>query len=392
MWVEPDLNMPDGESQVRSLLIGKRFFQEQYGVDVRIGWNPDSFGYNWQLPQIYKRSGMDYFVTQKMTWNDTNQLPFKLFWWQSPDGSKVLTYFPHDYANNNLNPIRLSADLAVARQRAPGMEKMMDLYGIGDHGGGPTRAILDEGNHWAQPGKIMPKMQFGIAQSFFTESEQNLSPNSPVWNYTSIAKGYTFPTPDPGKIAIPTWKDEMYFEYHRGVMTTQAQHKRNMRESEEQTINAEKFASLAWLDGKPYPARRTHRRLEEDRLQRLPRPRRRLRHRHHLQRSPGRVRPGPLGHQRNLNATRSTPSPRASTPKSPATFPSSSSTRSPGATPASPPPPSSCPPRTSTASPSSTPTTTSVPHPSRERPQNQHLQNPASPQKTSRPSATRSST
>ncbi|HEY6376344.1 MAG TPA: alpha-mannosidase, partial [Edaphobacter sp.] len=244
MWVEPDLNMPDGESQVRSLLIGKRFFKDQYGVDVRIGWNPDSFGYNWQLPQIYKRSGMDYFVTQKMTWNDTNQLPFKLFWWQSPDGSKVLTYFPHDYANNNLNPIRLSADLAVARQRAPGMEKMMDLYGIGDHGGGPTRAILDEGNHWAQPGKIMPNIQFGVAQSFFTHSEQNLSPNSPVWNYTSIAKGYTFPTPDPGKIAIPTWKDEMYFEYHRGVMTTQAQHKRNMRESEEQTINAEKLASL----------------------------------------------------------------------------------------------------------------------------------------------------
>jgi alpha-mannosidase len=253
MWVEPDLNMPDGESQVRSLLIGKRFFKDQYGVDVRIGWNPDSFGYNWQLPQIYKRSGMDYFVTQKMTWNDTNQLPFKLFWWQSPDGSKVLTYFPHDYANNNLNPVRLSADLAVARQRAPGMEKMMDLYGIGDHGGGPTRAILDEGNHWAQPGKIMPNIQFGVAQSFFTNSEQNLSPNSPVWNYTSIAKGYTFPTPDPGKIAIPTWKDEMYFEYHRGVMTTQAQHKRNMRESEEQTINAEKFASLAWLEGKPYP-------------------------------------------------------------------------------------------------------------------------------------------
>ena len=71
----------------------------QYGVDVRIGWNPDSFGYTWQLPQIYKKSGVDYFVTQKMTWNDTNQLPFKLFWWESPDGVKVLTYFPHDYVN-----------------------------------------------------------------------------------------------------------------------------------------------------------------------------------------------------------------------------------------------------------------------------------------------------
>ena len=110
-----------------------------------------------------------------MTWNDTNQLPFKLFWWESPDGSKVLTYFPHDYANNNLNPVRLSEDLAEARQRAPGMDDMMDLYGIGDHGGGPTRAILDEGDHWAQPDKIIPKMHFGPAQSFFTNVEKKIS-------------------------------------------------------------------------------------------------------------------------------------------------------------------------------------------------------------------------
>jgi alpha-mannosidase len=121
MWVEPDLNMPDGETQVRSILVGKRWFQKAYGIDVRIGWNPDSFGYTWQLPQIYKRSGIDYFVTQKMTWNDTNQLPFKLFWWESPDGSKVLTYFPQGYGNNDLNPVRLSIDLANARKQAPGM-------------------------------------------------------------------------------------------------------------------------------------------------------------------------------------------------------------------------------------------------------------------------------
>jgi alpha-mannosidase len=253
MWVEPDLNMPDGESQVRSLLLGKRFFQKQYGVDVRIGWNPDSFGYNWQLPQIYKRSGVDYFVTQKMAWNDTNQLPFKLFWWESPDGSKVLTYFPHDYANDNLNPVRLSADLVQARKFAPGMEEMMDLYGIGDHGGGPTRAILDEGEHWERRDTIMPKMQFGLAQPFFTHAEQNLASDSTEWNYTSIAKGYAFPKLEEGKIAIPTWKDEMYFEYHRGVMTTQANHKRNMRESEEQALNAEKYASFAWLNGDAYP-------------------------------------------------------------------------------------------------------------------------------------------
>jgi alpha-mannosidase len=253
MWVEPDLNMPDGESLVRQLLVGKRWFQKAYGVDVRIGWNPDSFGYTWQLPQIYKKSGVDYFVTQKMTWNDTNQLPFKLFWWESPDGSKVLAYFPHDYANNNLNPVRLSGDLATARERAPGMTEMMDLYGIGDHGGGPTRAILDEGDHWAEPGHVMPKYRFGVAQTYFSTVEKEIAPDSPEWNYQSIAKGYKPPTEMPGKIAIPTWKSELYFEYHRGVMTTQANHKRNMRKSSIESLDAEKWASLAWLDGKSYP-------------------------------------------------------------------------------------------------------------------------------------------
>jgi alpha-mannosidase len=255
MWVEPDLNMPDGESTARSLLIGKRWFKHEYGVDVRIGWNPDSFGYNWQLPQIYKKSGVDYFVTQKMTWNDTNKLPdyFKLFWWESPDGSKVLTYFPHDYANNNLDIVRLSADLAQARKLDPGMTEMMDLYGIGDHGGGPTRAILDEGDHWATGDKVVPKMQYGTAQSYFSSVEKQLAPSSPEWDYKSIAAGYHAPQAPAGQIAIPTWKSEMYFEYHRGVMTTQANHKRNMRESSEWALNAEKYASLAWLDGKAYP-------------------------------------------------------------------------------------------------------------------------------------------
>ena len=261
MWVEPDLNMPDGESLVRQLLVGKRWYKQAYGVDVRIGWNPDSFGYTWQLPQIYKKSGVDYFVTQKMTWNDTNQLPFKLFWWESPDGSKVLAYFPHDYANDNLNPVRLSEDLATARTRSTGMTEMMDLYGIGDHGGGPTRAILDEGEAWtpgspvplAVPSPVMPRFQWGIAQTYFSSIEKQIADQSPTWNYSSIAKGYTAPPAVEGKVSIPTWKSELYFEYHRGVMTTQANHKRNMRESSEEILNAEKWSSLAWLDGKPYP-------------------------------------------------------------------------------------------------------------------------------------------
>jgi len=253
MWVEPDLNMPDGESLVRQLLVGKRWYKQAYGVDVRIGWNPDSFGYTWQLPQIYKKSGVDYFVTQKMTWNDTNQLPFKLFWWESPDGSKVLSYFPHDYGNNDLNPVRLSEDLATARTKATGETELMDLYGVGDHGGGPTRAVLDEGVHWAGPGHVTPKMEFGTAQTFFTSIEKQIAPDSPEWNYQSIAKGYTAPPAVAGKVDIPTWKSELYFEYHRGVMTTQANHKRNMRDAEVQVLDAEKWASLAWLDGRAYP-------------------------------------------------------------------------------------------------------------------------------------------
>jgi alpha-mannosidase len=253
MWIEPDLNMPDGESLVRQLLVGKRWFKQAYGVDVRVGWNPDSFGYTWQLPQIYKKSGVDYFVTQKMAWNDTNQLPFKLFWWESPDGSKVLAYFPHDYVNLTLNPVRLSTDLSIARQQSPGMLDMMDLYGVGDHGGGPTRAMLDEGFHRVGTGHVTPKYEFGTAQSYFSAIENQVAPDSPTWNYQSIAKGYKAPAAVAEKISIPTWNTELYFEYHRGVFTTQANHKHNMRTAEEEVLNAEKWSSLAWLDGKSYP-------------------------------------------------------------------------------------------------------------------------------------------
>lgn len=254
MWIEPDLNMPSGESLVRQLLIGQMTLKQLYGVTTRIGWNPDSFGYNWQLPQIYKKSGMDYFVTQKMAWNETNPLPFKLFWWESPDGSKVLAYFPHSYANEDLNPVRLANDLVKARTQSPGLLDIMDLYGVGDHGGGPTRAMLDEGVHWMEPGKVVPKMDFGTAQSYFSNVEKKVSPASPVWNYETMAQGNpTLPTPRAGEISIPTWKDELYFEHHRGTYTTQAHQKQNMRDSEEWMLNAEKYSSLAWLDGQPYP-------------------------------------------------------------------------------------------------------------------------------------------
>ena len=259
MWVEPDLNLPGGESLVRQLLVGQRYFKDQYGVVARIGWNPDSFGYNWQLPQIYKRSGLDYFVTQKMHWNDTNQLPFRLFWWQSPDGSRVLTYFPTDYAWTNVNPTRLSADFAESAQRNPGTTEHLDLFGVGDHGGGPTRDMLDQADHWIaagkQPDTAIPTMRYSTAQHYFDDVETHLNPDSPTWDYDKIAKGYTPPPAAAGgAVGIPTWNDELYFEYHRGIFTSQAKHKLGMRTSETATLNSEKLASLAWLSGAPYPA------------------------------------------------------------------------------------------------------------------------------------------
>ena len=256
MWVEPDLNMPDGESLVRQLLVGKRWYKKNYGVDVRIGWNPDSFGYTWQLPQIYKKSGVDYFVTQKMTWNDTNQLPFKLFWWESPDGSKVLSYFPHDYANVNLSPLRLARHGSGAQARS-WPYRMMDLYGIGDHGGGPTRAILDEGFHWATNpsirAQVMPKIQFGLRRATSLTSRRQIAPESKEWNYQSIAKGYTPPAAATEDLHSDLEeRDVLRVSPRRDDHPGHAQE--NMRDSEEQVLNAEKWSSLAWLDGRTIPA------------------------------------------------------------------------------------------------------------------------------------------
>jgi alpha-mannosidase len=235
MWVEPDLNMPDGESLVRQILVGKRYFRKNFGVDVKIGWNPDSFGYNWQLPQIYKKSGMDYFVTQKLLWaHEFTTFPYKLFWWQAPDGSRLLTYFPHDYAGG-IDAESLGSDLSIWMPSIYGKKlsdtpQMMHLYGVGDHGGGPTRVMLDHADHLRASGTVFPKLEFSFASSFFSDLEKKL------------------PT-----MQVPTWNGELYFAYHRGVFTTQAETKRRIRRAEELMLNAEKFASLAGLYSHSYP-------------------------------------------------------------------------------------------------------------------------------------------
>src|SRR5579863_7769621 len=235
MWVEPDLNMPDGESLVRQILVGKRYFQKNFGVDVKIGWNPDSFGYNWQLPQIYAKSGMGYFVTQKLLWaHEFTTFPYKLFWWQAPDGSRLLTYFPHDYAGG-IDAEPLATDVSIWMPSIYGSKltdspEMMHLYGVGDHGGGPTRVMLDHADQLRAPDTVFPKLQFSFAGDFFSDLEKKLP-----------------------SMQVPTWNGELYFQYHRGVFTTQAETKRRIRRAEENVLNAEKFASLALLYGRPYP-------------------------------------------------------------------------------------------------------------------------------------------
>lgn len=236
MWVEPDLNMPGGESLVRQLLTGKSYFHKKFGVDVKIGWNPDSFGYNWQLPQIYKRSGIDYFLTQKLLWADEfTKFPYRLFWWESPDGSRILTYFPHNYAADT-DALYMARDLAFWSKSIYGEDvsnhaTMLHLYGVGDHGGGPTRTMLDNAIRLMKPEVVYPRLQFSTAASFFNELEPKLA-----------------------TLKVPVWKDELYFEYHRGVLTTQAETKRRIRTTEELLLNAEKFSSLASLYGRPYPS------------------------------------------------------------------------------------------------------------------------------------------
>ena len=241
MWVEPDLNMPDGESLVRQILYGKRYFKQKFGVDVNIGWNPDSFGYNAQLPQIYSRSGIDYFVTQKLLWaSEFTKFPYRLFWWQAPDGTRMMTYFPSNYALP-IDPVRIAEDSAAygplmwkyngGTNSAPdGALQMMYLYGVGDHGGGPTRVDLDTAQRWQKPDVVFPKLELSTAASFLN----NLSKNESELN-------------------LPVWNGELYFQYHRGVQTTQSETKRGNRKSEVALLDAEKLASIGTLLGQAYP-------------------------------------------------------------------------------------------------------------------------------------------
>lgn len=227
MWAEPDCNLIDGESFIRQILYGKRYFKEKFGVDVKIGWNPDSFGYNWNMPQFFKKSGIEAFVTQKISWNDTNIFPYLLFLWEGPDESRILSYFP---PTGYVGRLRAESIVSGLRQfeKNTGEKDAFILYGLGNHGGGPNREMLNRVKDYGEQG-IFPKIKHS---SFF--------------DYLKQIKKKDLKS-------IPVWSDELYLEYHRGTYTTQAETKKFNRHSEVLLSNAEKISALAFALDKDYP-------------------------------------------------------------------------------------------------------------------------------------------
>jgi alpha-mannosidase len=224
-WVEADQNLPSGESLVRQGLYGQRAFQQRFGRRARIAWTPDSFGYPWTLPQIWRGLGMQAFVTQKIRWNDSTEFPYDAFFWQGLDGTRIFSYNPWGY-DHDLSGTGLARDMAADNERTRGAHQMMVLYGVGDHGGGPTIEMLER-----------------------REDLQRL-PAFPVLQDATPERALRAIRGARADSAWPVWRDELYLEYHRGTYTTQAWMKRRNRRSEELLGTAE---MLAALDTAVYP-------------------------------------------------------------------------------------------------------------------------------------------
>lgn len=228
MWVEADCNLPSGEALIRQILYGKRFFREEFGQEMEICWLPDVFGYNGNLPQILKKSGISYFLTIKLSWNEHNAFPNRSFRWQGIDGSEVLTHMP---PAETYNAAASPACAAFARDHYPERgvsHHAMLLYGIGDGGGGPSEAHIEMGRRQKNL-QGSPVVRFGSAGDFFHKLEGE-------------------------KDALPVHRGELYLEKHQGTYTTQAKNKRFNRQCEFGLQNLEELCARAAVSGYPYPA------------------------------------------------------------------------------------------------------------------------------------------
>jgi alpha-mannosidase len=265
MWVEPDANMPAGESLVRQLLHGQRYFKEKFGFAHDLCWMPDCFGFTAALPQLLLGAGIRNFFTIKLAWSETNRFPHDLFWWEGLDGSRVLAHlfdnpwglfaggervgtFSLDegvtlYSIAGLGASTLggvlggynadSGPLAVLdtwrnfRGKHASPETLLSV-GWGDGGGGPTAEMVEQAREVALL-PALPQVHFTRATDFYEATRQNVHGSS-----------------------LPTWSGELYLEFHRGTLTTQGRVKELHRRAEHDLVAAEVLASLdALLDGEP---------------------------------------------------------------------------------------------------------------------------------------------
>lgn len=222
MWIEPDVNLISGESIIRQLLYGQQYFQAKFGQTTKVAWLPDSFGFPLQLPQLLKLCGIDYFVTGKLHWNDTTKFPHGCFWWESPDGTKLFTLMspPNVTGVMDTNPITMT-DYGVNWESQTGLQDIFWLPGVGDHGGGPTRDMLDVASQW-QESPFFPQIEFTTAIEYL----ERISAQSTI---------------------NQTYNSELYLELHRGCYTTHAEQKRFNRYCENLLYQAELFATIATL-------------------------------------------------------------------------------------------------------------------------------------------------
>jgi alpha-mannosidase len=228
MWVESDTNMPGGEALARQFVHGKRFFLDEFGVETREVWLPDSFGYSAALPQLVRLSGSDWFLTQKISWSQTNKFPHHTFWWEGIDGTRVFTHFPPvDTYNATLSGAELAhaAENFAEKGHAHGS---LVPFGYGDGGGGPTREMLARADRLGDL-EGSPRVALESPESFFSRAQAEY-PDAPVW------------------------VGELYLEFHRGTYTSQARTKQGNRRSEHLLREAELWSATAAVSaGTEYP-------------------------------------------------------------------------------------------------------------------------------------------
>ncbi|HEY9880636.1 MAG TPA: alpha-mannosidase, partial [Leptolyngbyaceae cyanobacterium] len=266
LWVEPELNIIGGEAIVRQILYGQRYCEEKFGQGSEIAWLPDTFGFNWQLPQLLAQGGIRCFATQKLRWNDTNDFPHDWFWWEGLDGTRILS-LTLPLIGSDIAPVEM-ADYATLWEANTGIPQSLWLPGVGDHGGGPTRDMLEKARRWAKS-PFFPTLSFTHVTDFFntliassnaTSQPERIESQSP----STIASVQSKAAPDHSDqkahnsanaiLDLPVWGDELYLELHRGCYTTHADQKWYNRRCEDWLYQAELLSSIATLAvGRSYP-------------------------------------------------------------------------------------------------------------------------------------------